>query len=156
MKLTPFTRGVLRLWVVLTVILVVYTYFKAVDSRQAWPRMWFNDTVEPAKLALSNPACQSVILNPERADQSNDKACGPLQRVLTTSESLKALTAKGVKITPQDIQADYEEHYGWYAVKGGLIEAGASLTASVVLLGIFFIVVKIGKWVVAGFRKETL
>ena len=156
MKLKPFTRGVIRLWVVLTVVLFVYTYFKGVQSREAWPRMWWTDTVLPAKIALLNPACQSVILNPERTDRINDEACGRLQSVLNTSDGLKALTAKGVKITPQDIQADYDEQYNWYAIKGGLLEAGISIIGSAFFLGIFFLTVKTGKWVFAGFRKETI
>ena len=156
MKLKPFTRGVLRLWVVLTVVLFVYSYFKGVESRQAWPRTWLMDTVLPAKLAVSNPACQPVILNPERTGLIDDEGCKSLRIVLTTSEKLKALTAAGVKITSQDIQAEYDDQYSWYGVKGGLLDAGVSVASSAFFLGIFCLLIKTGRWVFAGFRKETV
>ena len=156
MKLKPFTRGVLRLWIVLTFILFVYTYYKGASSREAWPRMWFRDTVAPAKVAILNPACQPLLLNPQLTDLGpNSLECMYLQSVLTTSENLKELAAKGVKITPQDIQNDYDTDYKWYAAKGGLYDAAASIFTSVFLLGFFLIVVKVAKWVFVGFRKET-
>ena len=156
MKLKPFTRGVIRLWIVLTVVLFVYTYFKGVQSRQGWPRTWLIETVLPAKVALSNPACQPVILDPERTDGIDEEGCRSLKSVLSTSEKLKTLAAAGVRITSQDIQADYDDEYSWYAVKGGLLEAGISIIGSVFFLGIFFLVVKTGRWVFAGFRKEIV